>query len=630
MNKWALIFFFLSVTGVLQGQTRTDQSTVQLAIRYFNEGDYEKAAPLLKETYANTSNGQYFRMYVQCLTQLEQFDQAESELKKEIRKNRTSQPELLIHYGYVMKLQDREEEAQEIYDEAIQKIASNRSSYLNAYNYFIQWREYELAERVLIRGQEALKGETFYNELAQIYLYLRNYQKLMEVVLEMVRIDDENLPRAQSYLASALYADMRDSLRDGFRSLLLRRMQAEPDETGYNRLLVWFFLQEKQFTAALRQVMALDKRTESEDQQIFHLAQMALNNQDYKDASTAYEYLLSKGKEHPDWYQAFNLKMHADYLNFINSDPGTALPADKLARQFEEGLELAGFQPQNVLLIREYAHLLSFYLNEPEKAISVLEQGLKIPGLKSLNGGELKAEMADVYVFAGDPFEATLLYSQVIEANRDNKLGDEVKLKKARLAYFMGNFDYAKAQLDVLKASTSKLTANDALELALFIGNNSNLDTTEVPLLYFSRADLLFFRNRDSEALMVLDSIAALYPDHSLMDDVLFRKAKIEIRRKDYQAAVLLLEEIIRDYSYEMLTDNALYMVAETYQYNLKELEKASEAYKKILFDFPGSIYVPEARSRYRELTGEPSENPPIPESNKEEDFFHGNLTPGY
>jgi len=452
-------------------------------------------------------------------------------------------------------------------------------------------------------------------------------------VLLMVKEREENLPRAQSLLSSALYADLGESLRDGFRSMLLRRIQEEPEVTGFNQLLIWFFLQEKQFAAALRQMTALDRRTGAEESQLLNLAAMALKNRNYREASSAYDYLLGKGKEHPFWLEAFNQKMHADYLQFTSGDSGESLPADRLAAQYEEGLEVAGYQPRTLLMIREYAHLLAFYLNEPGKAIAVLEKGLAIPALKALQAGELKAELADIYLYAGDPWEATLLYSQVIDVNRDNSLGDLTKLKKARLAYYMGNFEYAKAQLDVLKASTSKLTANDALELALFIGNNSNLDTTEVPLLYFSRADLLFFRNSNRQAMAVLDSLAELFPYHSLIDDILFRKALIETDRSNHEAAVKYLEEIINDHSYDMLADNALFRLGDIYQFRLRDEAKAAEAYKRILFDFPGSIFVVEARNRYREIQGDQEETLPSTapdKGNTEQDFFNGKLNPGY
>jgi tetratricopeptide (TPR) repeat protein len=269
-------------------------------------------------------------------------------------------------------------------------------------------------------------------------------------------------------------------------------------------------------------------------------------------------------------------------------------------------------------LISDYAHLLAFYLDDTEKAISVLEKGLEIPRLKPEESGMLKTEMADIYVFAGDPWEATLLYSQVIDANKNNSLGDEVKLKKARLGYYMGNFSWAKAQLDVLKASTSKLTANDAMELSMLIGNNLNLDTTAVPLQMFARSDLSFFRNKESEALATLDSIAEIYPYHSLAENILFRKAKIEIDRNNFETAAEYLQEITDNFSYGLLADDALFMLAELYNYHLDEKEKAKELYRMMLTRHPGSVFTDESREKFRELR----EIYPDVLTSPEEEFF--------
>ncbi|MFW5773313.1 MAG: tetratricopeptide repeat protein, partial [Tangfeifania sp.] len=223
----------------------------------------------------------------------------------------------------------------------------------------------------------------------------------------------------------------------------------------------------------------------------------------------------------------------------------------------------------------------------------------------------LKTEMADINIYAGDQWEAMLLYSQVIDANKKNTLGDEVKLKKAKLGYYMGNFSWAKAQLDVLKASTSKLTANDAMDLSMLISNNLNLDTTAVPLEMFARADLLFFRNKDSLALKTLDSIAELYPYNSLVDDILYRKSKIEISRNNYAKAAEYLEEIRTDFAYELLADDALFLQAELYNYQLDKKEEAKILYKEMLTSHPGSVFVDESREKYRELREVyPDENP--------------------
>jgi TolA-binding protein len=396
--------------------------------------------------------------------------------------------------------------------------------------------------------------------------------------------------------------DIDNGLRDKFRGQVLKRIQTEPNVIGYNRLLIWFFLQEKKFSSALRQSVALDKRTGEEDEEIVQLGHMALNNKNYSEAQKAFEYLMGKGQESPFYNRAFALNIHASYLGYTAEKKNDLTEGELLSQQFEKGLEYLGYSPATLNLIQEYAHLLTFYLNQPQKSLTVLNKGLEIQKLKPEQQGILKTEMADTYVYDNEPWEATLIYSQVIEANKKNSLGDEVKLKKARLAYYLGNFSWAKAQLDVLKASTSKLTANDAMELSLLIGNNLNLDTTAVPLTMFAEADLRFFQNKDEDAMTILDGLQKLYPYNSLVDDILFRKSKIEMEQQNYTQAAEYLEKIVTDFAYESLTDDALYQLADLCNYQLDEKEKAKELYKQMIINHPGSIYVEESRNKYREL----------------------------
>jgi hypothetical protein len=614
----------------VSGQVKFDNTLPQTAIKYYQDREFTKAGPLFKNIYAATGNNYYFRLYIQCLTELQNFEEAESELKKEIRKSKNQYPELYVQYGYILVLQKRTEEARIQYDEAIRITPPNKNSILNTANQFLQVREYEIAEKVYLKGQKALPNEDFTMDLAQVHLLLRNYSQLMIELMDAVRVSEENLTRVQAMLSSALYLDIDNGLREEFRKALLKRIQLEPSVTGYNRLLIWFYLQEKQFPAALRQAIALDRRTGNEYPQILAFAQMALNNNFYADASVAYDYLLSKGKDNPVFFQANYYKVHADYLNFSLNDSRNLTKGQTLANDFDKKLNMLGYSVVTLMLIREYAHLLSFYLDDSEKAKAILEKGLSIPGLKPEQWGELKKELADVYINAGDPWEATLLFSQVIDANRDNPLGDEAKLKKAWLSYYMGNFTWAKVQLEALKASTSKLTANDAMELDLFISNNSGEDSTLTALTYFARADLLFFKNKDSLAILILDSIQSLYSYDLLIDDIFYRKAKIEVRRNNYLKAIELLDEIIKNFSWELLADDALFMKAEIYQYQLNDKTKAAEAYKQILFDYSGSIYVSEARKRYRELTGDAKDKADIPGKNQENLILHGESSPGY
>jgi len=620
-----LIILFLGVNTVVAQQKKQSelQTKSSLAIRYYNAKDYEKAIPLLKEVYDLTRSTTYFRYYITCLTEMGRYADAEEEIQNELKKQKTPRPEYYIHWGHVLEAQGRKEEATEKYEQAIREIPPSKGSYLTVANTFLAWQKFDLSRDTYLKGRERLPDEEFNYELARAYLYLRDYENMMEEYLNLLKQDDKHLSRVQSSLSSAMRLDIDDGLRDQFKDQVLLRIQSDPDVLAYNRLLIWFLLQEKKFASALRQSIAIDRRTGEEAGQIAQLGDMALRNKEYAEAKKAYKYLMDKGTESSYFAQSFARNLHATYMEYIGEYPDDKERGEVLAKNFNDGLEYLTYSPATLNLIQEYSHLLTFYLDSADVALEVLDRGLKIPGLKPEQIGLLKTEKADTYVYANDPWEAMLIYSQVIEENKTNSLGDEVKLKKARLGYYMGNFSWAKAQLDVLKASTSKLTANDAMELSMMIGNNLNLDTTAVPLTMFARADLLFFQNKNDGAMTVLDSLEETYPYHSLVDDILYRKAKLALADQDYLLAAEYLEAIITDYSYDLLGDDALYQLAEVYNYDLDQKEKARDLYKRMLTEHPGSVYIEESRAKYRELRQVYPDQETIDES-KEELFMEG------
>jgi tetratricopeptide (TPR) repeat protein len=573
-----------------------------LAFQYYNAREYEKALPLLFAVYETSKNSTYFKYYLDCLIQMGRYDDAVRQIQVEIKKQRPEKPEFYVNWGYVLKVQKNPNASKEKYEKAIEIVQPNKNEILILANAFLGWQEFEYGKQTYLKGEKILGTGQFDYELARVYSYLRDYNSMMEKYLDLVSTNEQQLPRVQSSLSSTMRLDIDDEMLGTFREQVLKRIQAHPEVIGYNRLLIWFFLQENKFANALRQSIALDRRTGQEDVQIIQLGNMALNNKKYDDAKRAFDYLIMKGKENPFYAQSFALKMHASYLQFVSETSGDKVEAEKVAAQFKEGLEFLGISSATLNLVQDNSHLLAFYLDRTDEAIELLNKALEIPRLKPEEWGRLKTEMADIYIYANDPWEATLLYSQVIDGNKTNSLGDDVKLKKAKLGYYLGNFSWAKAQLDVLKASTSKLTANDAMELSLLIGNNLNLDTTAIPLQMFARADLFFFRNKDSLAMATLDSLSEMYPSHTLLDDILFRKAKIEIDQQNYALAAEYFEKIVNEFSYDLLGDDAHFMLAEINNYNLEEKEKAKDLYKTILTRYPGSVFIEESREKYREL----------------------------
>ncbi len=606
-KKKAITFFSLLVNFLLFSvlaiaQISIDANKLQLANRYYNDKEFEKAAVLYKEIFDQSKSQHYFNYFLNCLIELNDFESAEKAIKQQYRRSRDAN--LLVQWGYLYKLQNRLQESTDKYSDAVKNSPPIKTGIATLANTFVSRREFEWAEKVYLQGRKILANETFHYELARIYHYQRNFERMLDEYLDMLKADDKTITRVQSGIRSAFRADTQNSLPPIFTTILLKRIQATPDVIAYNRLLIWLFIQRQLYQQAFKQAVALDKRKGDEESTIMMVARSAANNQDWNSALEAYDYLLGKTLSGNLLLEARLGKMLLLVEQFEKKASGY-LPAEKLENEFSQTFQELGYRIETANMIVAFAHFLAFYRDKADDALLLLEEGMKIPKLPAAFRTKMKNEKGDIFVYKGDQWEAVLIYSQVIEENRNNSLGDEVKLKKARLAYYMGNMSWAQAQLDVIKASTSKLVANDALELSIFISNNTSLDTTEVPMQMFARADLHLFRNQAEKAELVLDSILNQYSYHSLLDDVYLRKAKLKVMQGQHEGAATYLEKIVSDYSYDLLADDAHFLLAEVKEQHLLQVEEASELYKKILVQYPGSVHVVEARKRYRKLRGD-------------------------
>jgi TolA-binding protein len=202
-------------------------------------------------------------------------------------------------------------------------------------------------------------------------------------------------------------------------------------------------------------------------------------------------------------------------------------------------------------------------------------------------------------------WDAQLLYTQVDKDFLDEPIGEEARFKNAKLSYYKGEFEWAQAQLNILKGATSEMISNDAIALSVFITDNSGMDSVTTPLQMYSRADLLLFRHKYNDAVNTLDSLKKEFPEHELMDDVLFEKGMIYLQTKDYQKAIEFFTQVDENYSTDLLADDALFKMADIYENQLHDKDKAMTLYKNIMTKYPGSLYVIEARKRFRALRGD-------------------------
>lgn len=582
-----------------QRQTQTDETA--LAREYFQKGDFAKAEAIYaKLEKDNNRFPAIYPEYLKTLLELKKYRDAEKLAKKAIKKA-PDNPAYAIDLGIVLAAAGEKENSTKQFEKLINQLTTQQI--YPAAAAFTQNKLTDYTEKTYLQGRKLSKNELAYSaELMQLYTNQRQPDKLMGEVLNLVKANPAQIGYAQNMLQNSL---QNEKEFDALERTLISAVQKNPEQNVLNELLLWVYIQRKDFSSALIQAKAIDRRQNENGSRIFELGEISLKNKDYEAAIEAYEYLISQYRSGPYYGIARQRLLNAKEEQIKNTFPVDKNKVRTLIADYESLLAELGRNERTAEALRNMAMLYAFQLDEKDKAIAGLQEVINTPRANPDLVAQSKISLGDIYLLKGEPWEATLLYSQVEKSHKEMTLGHEAKLRNARLNYYKGDFELAQEHLDILKMATTREIANDAMELSLLITDNTGLDTTTEAMEAYAAADLLIFQNKFAEANQKLDFMLKQFPGHSLTDEIYFQKAKIALRQGNYTDALFNLAKITADPKNDILADDAYFMMAKITEENLKDIEKAKALYNDLLVKFPGSTFTVEARKRFRKLRGD-------------------------
>lgn len=601
---FGLLFIWISSFSFSQGET--DQ---QLAQHYYSNGDFEKAKMYYVKIYDKDPSKFNFNRYFDCLNQTGDIKEAEKVLKKQSSANRYD-IEYKVLLGQFYEDTKETDKAQKIYSDLIDNLEPDPASIISLFNAFKSKGRNDLAFSTIEKGRKILKDSyPLHFQFAELYGAMGQTEKMISEYLDLLDFQSSYASTIQTVLTRQI--DFTSSVSkeyDFLKSALLERIQKKPGESVYSEMLIWLFIQKKNFTGALVQVQAMDKRLNEQGRGVLELGKMCVENKEYETARKAFKYVIALGDEKLFYYQAENALLNTRFLEVTTNRNYSAEELQSTISEYQTTLLRVGKKRSSIPLIIELSHIQAFYANQATEAITLLTEALLIPGITDMQKAELKMQLADIHVLHGDIWEASLFYMQIESELKFEPIGHEAKFKNARIFYYDGEFDFAQSQLGVLKESTTKLIANDALKLSILITDNFGLDSNYQAMTWFANGDLLIEQHRYIEAFILFDSIIASFPYHSLGDEILIRKSKAMQLQGDWTKAIAYLEELLKYYKEDILADDALFQLGDIYENHLNDKEKASEYYKTLLFDFKGSLHSVEVRKRYRSIRGDASD----------------------
>lgn len=632
---------------------------LRIANEYFLKGEKDKALALYQVLSKNADNIPALHSnYLTLLLETARYKEAEDYVERVIRKveDRVNyRVDLGIVYLRSGDLQRADKYFKGLVKSTLPDVYRTKSiaDYLAAQN-LPEYAIYTLQEL-----RRAMANPTVFTlEMANLYRQQGKRDQMVEEYLHYITQSPSNLNYVKNLLQ--LFLNKPDEL-ESLERMLTDKVQENPDSEVYADLLIWVNLQQKNFYGAYIQARAFDKRFRKETSKTLEIAQIALNNKDYENADRSFSYVIKEFVDTENYLPARLGLIRAREAKVKRKFPVNVDSVRYLTREYQAFI---GRYPDNgnsyEAMLNE-ALLHAYYLDEKDSAVhklTALTGNARVPAyLKA----KAKLELGDIYLLKEEPWEATLLYSQVEKNQRDAPLGYEAKLRNAKLSYYKGDFLLAEEHLDILKQATTREIANDAMDLSMRIKENTTYDTAGVALKEYAYIELLLVQNKIEPALKRLqlfetgqklrmrkweaflanlwpsklqsemspeekkeleiwagqrdkvkgtaeDSIwvnppAAITP--AIQDDVYWLEANLRMKRGEFDVANSLLNKIVTEFGDDVLADDAYFTQGDIYEKDLHNKEKAMEIYRDFLDKFPGSVFAAEARKRYRTLRGD-------------------------
>jgi tetratricopeptide (TPR) repeat protein len=603
---YRLLVVLLTVFSINVFAQGGDAEKESLARQYYNLGDFEKANQLYEELYNDYQGNNYYKFYRTTLLELGNYEDAEKLSKKHFK--RYNQGSTLVELGEIYQLQGNLADAEESFDRAIDVIRDFPNQVYQIATAFTKAGEIERALDAYLLARKLNSRNNYNFQVADIYSQLGRMEEMFGEYIALLDVNPNYLQSVKNMLSRSISDDPENENNLLLKRLVLTEVQGGGPEI-YTDLLIWLYVQEKSYSSALRQVKALDKRSNGDQSRVFELASTCKNNGAYDIAVQAYDYIIEVGEDSPYYLDARIGKLRVYQDQVIGKNQYTTEDLALLEREYNSTLSEFGYNEFTVLLMRDLAHLQAFYMAKPDTAMGLLDRAIAIGTAGRKDIARCKLELADILLLEDYVWDAILLYGQVEKEFSEDVLGQEAKFRRARVSYFQGDFNWAKAQLDVLKSSTSKLIANDAMKLSLLISDNTALDTTEAAMLEYARADFLSYQNQYAQALEILEGMEFVYSGHSLIDEVLFKQGEIHNTLRNFERAAEKFSQVLENYSFDLLADDAAFQLGLLYENHLNDAEKASSYYEKIIVEYPSSVFIVEARKRYRALRGDKTDS---------------------
>jgi len=573
----------------------------QLALSYLRGMQFDRAISILSELRDEfPQHNIFFEMLKEAYINSKRYDDAIALLNDEIpQSNPEQQTVLSAERAQLFFLNGNELEAMNLWYALVNTSSRTEDAYRIVYSSMIRVRLLVQAIDLLLQGREIIGNPNLFQaDIAYLYSLTGQHELATQEYLDILALSDQQL----NYVKGRLGRDLeQNGALDAAIKITKERIRAQPNTLQFRHLLAWLYEEKRQFDLAFQEILFLEEHSNDSGQLTYQFALRAAEIGAFEVAGQAYQTVL---ETHPnesifsdarlglaDMYRllAERTSQNRDhyqkaldaYINFLSDFPNHSHSPQVLS-------QIASLH-QNIFRNRDAARAILIQLNEtyPHSEIGYQAQ---------YNLGQLSVDEDDLV-------SAYTIFSELSNLS-DGELSAHARFEQALIKFYLGQFEESQFLLSTIKDDTDKETANDAITLRVLLLDHPPLDSTNLALINYAKAKLLMRQNRLSETIDLTDQILTTWGQNPIADDTRFLRAQALLLDGQSDKAMLAFGELPLIHPQSPLRDRSLFYYAETLENHGKSSE-ALKAYNDLLIQYPGSLFVSQARERIRLLRAE-------------------------
>ena len=603
-----LLIFILLVFSVYSQQNPFDQNQFMLAESYEQMGEYDKAVEVLETlNKKDPSNIQYFNKLNALYLQLKKYDESVALINSRI--NLT--PQDISLYGMLGSTYytagDRTK-AYQIWDESAEKFKTNQMAYRIVSNYAIDKRDFEKAIELLSEGKNVSNEPYLFSyDLGELYQITMRYREAAKEYCELIKSKPIQYQQIESKILS--YVNKPDALDETIK--VVKRYKNE--NVSFDYLLARLYIEKKLYGDTFELYKEIDKKQNSNGRELYSLGDYLYREEEYLTAAEVFKFLIDNYSDQPN--------IPAAKLGYAKTQEALILAKFKQANQewkkYYRSVKAEDKDIQSVIqayeeLIKIYKHsdvaieanlrigMLLYHLKDnlpsAEKYLKTVTENYPTSNFASL----AYIELGNIELQNGNLQDAEnyfLAVPKLIRPNAEDKSYSNYQL--ARVKAFQGNFDVARKYLAAVMGNLKDNIANDAIEFSALLNTAKN-DSSN--LVLFCKAEFLVEQKKYDKAKELYLQLSQNPQAFIFSSIAKLRVAEMLIAENEYSDAISALQIMVEEGEKNIYADKALYLQGQIYQYGLNDSAKAIEFYESLLFKFPRSLYLDEARQSIIEL----------------------------